>query len=122
LAAYRDSDGNWLDGGKNYKFKVAPNPPTAQFWACTAYDFDTRGTLLNGDEYLTEISTYTKGLKKNKDGSVDIYFGPKAPKGMASNWIKTNPGSYWFTYFRLYAPTERYFDRSWPRHDIEEIK
>ncbi len=54
--------------------------------------------------------------------SVDIYFGPKAPKGMESNWIKTNPGSYWFTYFRLYAPTESYFDRSWPMYDIEEVR
>ncbi len=53
---------------------------------------------------------------------MDIYFGLKAPKGMASNWIKTNPESYWFTYFRLYAPTESYFDRSWPMYDIEEIK
>jgi hypothetical protein len=53
---------------------------------------------------------------------VDIYFGPEAPKGMESNWIKTNPDEYWFTYFRLYAPTETYFDRSWPMYDIEEIK
>ena len=122
LAAYRDSEGDWLDGGKAYKFKVAPNPPAAQFWACTAYDFDTRGVLLNGEEYLTEISTYTKGVRSNEDGSVDIYFGPRAPEGMESNWIKTNPGSYWFTYFRLYAPTESYFDRSWPMHDIEKIE
>ncbi len=122
LAAYRDSDGDWLDGGKAYKFKVAPNPPAAQFWACTAYDFDTRGTLLNGEDYLMEISTFTQGLKSNEDGSVDIYFGPKAPKGMESNWIKTNPGDYWFTYFRLYAPTESYFDRSWPMYDIEEVE
>jgi len=25
-------------------------------------------------------------------------------------------------YFRLYAPTERYFDKSWPLPDIEKVK
>jgi hypothetical protein len=28
----------------------------------------------------------------------------------------------WFTYFRLYGPTEAYFDRSWFLPDIENVK
>ena len=43
-------------------------------------------------------------LKKNADGSVDIYCGPKAPKGFETNWIPTVPGRNWFSYFRLYGP------------------
>jgi len=43
-------------------------------------------------------------------------------KGHETNWVQTIPNEYWFTYFRLYAPTEAYFDRSWPMYDIEEIK
>ena len=61
-------------------------------------------------------------LKKNADGSVDIYCGPKAPKGLDSNWIPTVAGRNWFSYFRLYEPTQPYFDRSWPLGDCEEIK
>jgi hypothetical protein len=30
-------------------------------------------------------------------------------------------GKFWFPYFRLYAPTEAYFDRSWPLPDIERV-
>jgi len=26
-------------------------------------------------------------MKMNDDGSVDIYFGPKPPKGLESNWL-----------------------------------
>jgi hypothetical protein len=26
-------------------------------------------------------------LLKNEDGSIDIYYGPKAPEGKESNWI-----------------------------------
>jgi len=41
---------------------------------------------------------------------VDLYVGPEAPKGKEKNWIPTVPGRNWFAYFRLYAPTEAYFD------------
>ena len=29
------------------------------------------------------------GLVENSDGSVDLYFWPKAPKGKVGNWIET---------------------------------
>ena len=122
FAAYQDKDSDWLEGGKNYKFTVAPNPPTAQFWAFTIYNVATRSIILNGDDNRTELSSLVKGLKSNQDGSADLYFGPKAPAGHESNWIKTNDGENWFAYFRLYAPTEKYFDRSWPISDIEKMK
>jgi hypothetical protein len=82
----------------------------------------TRGIILNGDDNRTEISSKIKGLKKNKDGSVDLYFGPKAPKGHESNSIKTNKGENWFAYFRLYAPTKTYFDKTWKISDIQKVK
>jgi hypothetical protein len=122
FASYRDTDGEWLDGGSNYKFTVAPNPPAAQFWAFTVYNVATRGIILNGKNNLTELSSKIKGLKKNKDGSVDLYTGPKAPAGKESNWIKTNKDENWFAYFRLYGPTEKYFDRSWKMNDIKKVK
>ena len=27
----------------------------------------------------------------NADGSVDLYFGPEAPKGLENNWVDTTP-------------------------------
>ena len=41
------------------------------------------------------------------DGSVDFYFGPKAPTGKEANWIATVPGKGWFVYFRIYGPDAR---------------
>lgn len=62
-------------------------------------------------------------LAWNEDGSVDLYFGPELPKGAPkANWTKTIPGEGWFTYFRLYAPTQPYFDQSWQLPDIVKIK
>jgi hypothetical protein len=34
------------------------------------------------------------------------------------SWIKTLPGEGWFMYFRLYGPTQPYFDKTWVLPDI----
>lgn len=57
------------------------------------------------------------------DGLVDIYFGPKAPKGMESNWVETIPGKVWFKILRLYGPLQPWFaaakdpNHHSPRHE-----
>jgi len=121
LSAYRDKHGEWLDGGLNYRLHVPSNPPMKQFWAVSVYDLDTRN-LMGNESAKAEISSNTQGLQKNSDGSVDVYFGPKSPMGKEANWVETQNGIFWFPYFRLYAPTEAYFDRSWPLPDIEKVK
>ena len=84
LVTYRDKDSNWLDGGQSYHLHISPNPPMEQFWAVTVYDLDTR-CLLRNETMRAEITSNTSGLQKNADGSVDLYFGPKAPAGKESN-------------------------------------
>jgi hypothetical protein len=119
LSTYRDEDGDWLDGGTSYRLHVMPDPPMQQFWAVSVYEMDTR-TLFRNESLRAEISSNTKGLQENADGSVDVLFGPTAPAGMESNWVQTAPGRFWFSYFRLYAPTQSYVDRSWLLPDIEK--
>jgi hypothetical protein len=59
---------------------------------------------------------------KNKDGLVTITIGPKRPDGVPeTNFIYTNPNEGWFTYFRTYATTEAYFDKTWRLPDIEKV-
>lgn len=121
LSTYRDKDGDWFDGAKSYRLRIAPNAPMKQFWAVSVYDMDTR-TLFRNETLKAEVSSKAKGLQQNADGSVDVYFGPQAPSGKESNWVQTVPGKFWFPYFRLYAPTEVYFNKSWPLPDIEKVK
>jgi hypothetical protein len=47
---------------------------------------------------------------------------PTAPQGFENNWVQTLPGKHWFSYFRLYAPTEAYFDKSWKLDDITAVQ
>ena len=121
LSTYRDRDGDWFDGGQAYRLRIAPNPPKQQFWALSVYDIDTR-TLFRNEALKAEVSSNSQGLQTNADGSVDLYFGPAAPGGKESNWVQTVPDRFWFPYFRLYAPTQAYLDRSWPLADIEKVR
>ena len=118
LGGYKDSDGEWLDGAKNYKLNVPKNPPAARFWSVTVYHNDTRYLIQNEQQIADKSSRMD--VDKNEDGSVDIYFGPKAPKGKEKNWIPTNPSEGWFSYFRLYGPTQDHFDLKWVLPDIEK--
>lgn len=120
LGAYTDKSGNWLDGARSYKLHVPPNAPAKLFWSVTLYDVDTRSLLVNEQKIADRSSRMD--LKKNADGSVDIYCGPTAPVGFEPNWIPTVAGKSWFAYFRFYEPTETYFDKSWPLGDFERIK
>ena len=118
LESQKDSKGKWLDGSNTYKLTVPSGAPVKQFWSFSVYDVETRS--LNDTGKRPDVSS-RMDLKKNPDGSVDLYFGPKAPKGMEKNWVKTIPGRGWFTYFRLYGPTQEFFDRDWKLNDIEQV-
>ncbi len=119
LGAYKDKSGRWLDGGRSYRLRVPPNAPMKLFWSVTLYDVATRSLLVNKQKVADRSSRMN--LQSNKDGSIDIYCSPKAPPGLESNWIPTVSGKSWFAYFRLYEPTEAYFDRSWPLGDFVEM-
>jgi hypothetical protein len=120
LGAYTDKSGDWLDGARSYKLHVPPNAPAKLFWSVTLYDVDTRSLLVNKQKIADRSSRMD--LKKNTDGSVDIYCSPIGPAGFEANWIPTVAGKSWFAYFRFYEPTETYFDKSWPLGDFERIK
>ncbi len=121
LGSYRDKAGHAFDGANSYRLHVPANPPAKQFWSVTLYDVDTR-TIIQNKEQIADRSSRQPDLVKNADGSVDLHFGPAAPKGFEKNWIPTVPGKAWFAYFRLYAPLEAYFDKTWPLPDIEKAK
>ena len=102
LWTYRDRDGNYLDGARNYLLHIGPQIPAKNFWSVVVYDALSRSELQNG-QALPSVSVYSEP-KVNEDGSVDIFFGPDEPKSKG-NWIETVPGKGWFPIFRFYGPT-----------------
>ena len=116
----RDASGNALDGGKNYRLHLPPNIPVKDFWSVILYSNQTR-SMIQTDQRFASISSQQKDLVVNADGSVDVYFGPKAPAQKA-NWIQTVPGKGWNTILRLYGPLEPWFNQTWRPDDIELVK
>ena len=119
MSTAKDKSGAWLDGGKAYRLRVPPKVPVTAFWAVTVYDNMTR-SMVQTDTNKAGLDSQQQ-LQANVDGSVDVYFGPAAPAGRESNWIKTLPGKGWFTYFRWYGPTKEFFDKTWTLPDIEPV-
>lgn len=116
-----DSKGAPLDGGKNYKLHLPPNIPAKEFWSVILYDNQTR-SMLQTDQRFPMVSSQDKDILINADGSVDVYFGPKAPAGKEHNWVQTVPGKGWNTLLRLYGPLEPWFNKTWRPGEIEPVR
>jgi hypothetical protein len=119
--AYVDAEKRLLDGAKTYKLILPPNVPVNNFWAVTIYDTQTRSQLQTGQKFPT-VGSQTKGIKQNEDGSYDIYFAPKPPKGYENNWLETVPGKGWFVALRMYGPLEPWIEKTWRPGEIELVK
>jgi hypothetical protein len=120
LGTYRDDGGALLNGTVAYRLHVPANVPVGEFWAVTVYSVETSSFFKNSTR-LT-VGSLDKGLKKNGDGSVDVYFGSTPPTGQESNWLYTPEGEPWTPWFRFYGPEKALFDKSWTMPDIERIK
>ena len=120
VQAFKDKDGNRLDGGKSYRMHVTANMPAAAFWSLTLYDTATRSMIQNPSNDAAR-SSYDK-LKINADGSVDLFFAPKAPAGQESNWIETVPGKGFYPMMRFYSPKAGLFDGTWKLPDVDLMK
>jgi hypothetical protein len=119
IMTHKDKAGHVLDGGRSYRLRVPANAPIRQYWSITLYDRVTHAFIRNMP--FTSRSSQTPGLRKNSNGSVDLYFGPKAPKGWEANWAPTNRTRRFEAMARFYGPEPALFDHSWVLPDIERI-
>jgi hypothetical protein len=120
LMAIEDQEGQTLDGSQNYRLNVPANAPVRQYWSATLYDQTTHALIREVSH--AGRSSQSPGLQVNADGSVDLYFGPKAPAGKESNWTPTDPKEQFEILFRFYGPLPALFDKSWVLPDIERVK
>jgi hypothetical protein len=119
LMGTRDKSGEAFDGSKTYRLTVPANVPVRQYWSATVYDRTTHALIR--DQMTVSRSSQSPGLQRNADGSVDVYFGPKAPVGKDANWVPTNPSEKFEVLFRFYGPEKPLFDKTWKLPDIEQI-
>lgn len=121
-----DADGNPLDASKhNYVIRFESEkdlPPVNGFWSLTMYD----------DQYFfipNPLNRYTLSernkLKKNADGSIDLYLQKDNPgPDKESNWLPAPDGKF-IPMFRLYWPKENppsVLDGTWWPPVVERVQ
>ena len=115
--AVRDKDGNFLNGSNTYKLRLPPEIPAGLFWAVTAYNI-TDGTMPETAQLLPSTNGYYN-TPKQADGSIEIWFGPQKPDGVADTaFIQTIPGRNFLATVRLYGTGDAFYDQIWKPDDL----
>ncbi|MGN6653295.1 DUF1254 domain-containing protein [Trinickia sp.] len=107
-----DRDGKPLDGSSEYMmhFTRKSLPPARAYWTITAYSLD--GALVPGHVPHYSIDSHDR-MRRNRDGSVDIYVSSKSPgRAWVSNWLPAPQGPFQLV-MRVYAPQPAATDGSW---------
>jgi hypothetical protein len=118
--AAKDHSGEFLNGGNTYKLTIPANVPINNYWSICVYDTETRSLIDNGTSKSSTGSHLE--IDKNADGTVDLYFGPEKPEGVAeNNFVLTKKDEGWFAYFRFYGPEQAYFDKTWKPNDFVKV-
>jgi hypothetical protein len=120
LMEIANKDSRSFDGGRTYRLNVPANAPVKLYWSATVYDRATHALIR--EMPWSSRGSNTPGLAKNADGSIDLYFGPKAPAGKESNWVPTKSGGEFEVLFRFYGPEKPLFDKTWVLGDIAGVK
>jgi hypothetical protein len=123
MTTKRDSSGALVRADRTYRLVVPANVPVTQFWSLTLYSENTRRSYDNGGTEIasSSLDSRMEQLQYNPSGSIDLYIGHQAPEGKESNYMKTVDEDGWFVIFRLYGPTEPFFDKSFTLPDFEKL-
>ena len=114
-SAFVDGDGKPLDGANRYvvHFPKGEAPPVNAFWSVTLYDDNSFFVPNPINRYA--VSSWMP-LKKNADGSIDLYVQHASPgKDKESNWLPAPEKSFNLT-MRMYWPQDKapsILDGSW---------
>jgi hypothetical protein len=121
LKAFEDSQGRNLSGTYAYRLRVRPAVPTSEFWSVTVYDSETAAFIRKAP--VVGVDSFTEGLAKNPDGSVDVYLSPLPLPEKEANWIATAVNRPFFVLYRNYGLCRELVERmpSWVLGDIERL-
>jgi hypothetical protein len=118
-----DGDGKPFDAANPYvvHFAAGQLPPVNGFWSITMYDPDYFFVPNPLNRYTVSARN---DLKKNPDGSVDLYLQANSPGAdKESNWLPTPASGKFIPMMRLYWPKETppsILDGSWQPPAIQK--
>lgn len=123
-SAYVDGESKSLDGANKYviHFDKGATPPVKAFWSITMYNPESFFVANPLNRYA--ISSWMP-LKKNPDGSLDIYVQHDSPgKAKESNWLPASDKDFNMT-LRMYWPSDKapsILDGSWKPPAVKTVQ
>ena len=104
----------WGDG--LYRLSIPAQMPVGAFWSLSMYE-----QTPDGQRFFTEnplgrfaIGDRTKGLKRNADGSLDVWIARTDPGGdRSANWLPAPKAGPFNMTMRLYLPRPEVLDGRW---------
>ncbi len=112
VGAAADNTGAPLEGRRRYLLRLPARMPVEGFWSLSAYSVQPDGRKFFSDNPLHRVSIgdRTPGLRRNKDGSLDILIqrDPPPPE-WRSNWLPIPDGPFSIG-LRNYQPRKELLD------------
>lgn len=108
--------GTMLNGAYRLSFAAGKLPPVDSFWSITMYEATSDGQFFLTENALSRFSIgdRTPGLKKNPDGSLDIWIGRTDPGGdKTSNWLPAPAKGPFTISLRAYLAKAELLDGRW---------
>ena len=111
-AAGDDGAGNFTGDGL-YRLSLPAQIPLDGFWSLSMYEATSDGQFFFTDNPIKRyaIGDRTPGLKRNSDGTLDLWIGRADPGGdRAANWLPAPKAGPFAMYLRAYLPRAELLD------------
>ena len=117
-------DGAVFSGDGLYHLAVPAKLPLDGFWSLTMYE-----ATADGQFFLTEnpinryaIGDRTPGLKRNADGSLDVWIGRSDPGGdRTANWLPAPAKGPFAMTLRAYLPRQEFLDGRFRMPAVQKV-
>lgn len=113
LKAAGDDGAGTFTGDGPYRLSLPAQLPLDGFWSLSMYEATADGQFFFTDNPLKRyaIGDRTQGLKRNADGTLDLWIGRADPGGdKTANWLPAPKSGPFAMYLRAYLPKAELLD------------
>lgn len=124
LKAAGDDGTGLFRGDGLYRLGIPPKLPLDAFWSLSMYEATADGQFFFTENPIGRytIGDRTAGLKRNADGSIDIWIGRTDPGGERSaNWLPAPKGGPFALFLRGYLPRAELLDGRFRMPPVEKV-